>query len=110
LQETLNRKVAIANDAPPWPDGASEIRVADAEHPPLMLDAAYRATYHFIAQYYGCERITPLFRMLCSMDLEPGDDPRRTSDPATWEDWLASARVARASLTLPPLPPPHDGR
>jgi hypothetical protein len=109
LIQTLGRKVYIANDTPPWSDGSEVLRLADQDQPPLTLDEAYRATYHFIAQYYGRERTTRLFLMLVSMDLEPGDDPRRTSDPVTWEDWLASVEAARASSDLPALPPPLDG-
>ena len=110
LQQALGRKVMVANDTPPWSEGASVLRLADDEQPALTLDEAYRAMYQFVAQYYGREHSMRLFLMLASMDLEPGDDPRRTSDPATWEDWLASVEAARASTDLPTLPPPLDER
>jgi primase-polymerase (primpol)-like protein len=39
----------------------------------------------------------------------PGGDPRQTSDPATWHDWMGSVRAARASEQLPDFrsPPPE---
>lgn len=76
-----------------------------AAEAPLTLDEAYRATYHFIHQYYRREPIEPFLLMLHSMtEWEPGaGDPRSTADPATWHDWMASVQAARASSQLPPL-------
>jgi hypothetical protein len=72
----------------------------------LTLDEAYRAAYHFINQYYERERIEPFMLMLSSMGPWNAERPelRVTSDPATWNDWLASVHKALAS---PDLPEPH---
>ncbi len=77
---------------------------------PLSLDDAYRAAFHFINQYYARERITPLMLMLSSMGPWNPEQPklRETSDPATWDDWMASVRAARASPDLPRIDPPLD--
>ena len=77
----------------------------DENEPLLTLDEAYRATYHFIEQYYAREPITPFLLMLVSMQLE---GYRQTDDPATWDDWLASVEKARASPDLPSLDRPLD--
>jgi hypothetical protein len=79
----------------------------DDNEPRLTLDEAYRAAYHFIAQYYARERITPFMLMLSSMELE---GERQTSDPATWHDWLASVEKALESPDLPTVDPPLNGR
>jgi hypothetical protein len=72
--------------------------------PTLTLDQAYRATYHFIYQYFLRQPIAPFLQMLASMEPWDEDSPvRQTSDPATWNDWMASVREALASDELPPL-------
>jgi hypothetical protein len=73
----------------------------------LTLEEAYRAAYHFVLQYYGRERITPFMLMLSDMKL---DGKRQTSDPAHWNDWLASVEKALASPDLPEPDAPLDGR
>ena len=78
--------------------------MADDDEPLLTLDEAYRATFHFIHQYYQREPIVPFQLMLTSMtSWTPGGDPRQTSDPATWHDWMASVSAARESEHLPEL-------
>jgi hypothetical protein len=73
----------------------------------LTLDEAYRATYHFVLQYYKRERIVPFMLLLHSMTpWNDGGDPRVTADPATWSDWLESVDAALASVDLPDIPPP----
>jgi hypothetical protein len=68
----------------------------------LTLDEAYRATFHFIAQYYEREPIEPFLLMLHSMTAwSPGGSLRQTSDPATWDDWIKS--VGRAIASDEPL-------
>jgi hypothetical protein len=58
--------------------------------PLLTVDKAYRATFHFIHQYYQRVPIDPFLLMLVSMTpCSPEGDPRKTDDP-TWNDWLAS--------------------
>jgi hypothetical protein len=74
--------------------------------PLLTLEEAYRAAYfayraaYFVVQYYGRERITPFMLILNSMRLE---GKQETSDPAHWNNWLASVQNA---LTHPDLPGP----
>lgn len=78
----------------------SEHTVGDDRH--LTLDEAYRAAFHFIRQYYEREPMVPFMLMLHSMTPSaPGSDPRSTSDPATWDDWMASVTAALASEVLP---------
>ena len=78
--------------------------MGDAEEPLLTLDEAYRATFHFIHQYYKREPIDPFLLMLVSMTpWTPGGDARQTDDPATWHDWLASVQAARDSEESPEL-------
>ncbi|HEY3548014.1 MAG TPA: hypothetical protein VGK17_18230 [Propionicimonas sp.] len=82
----------------------------DAEEPLLTVDEAFRAAFHFINQYYKREPIVPFVLLLHSMTpWTPGGDPRQTSDPATWHDWMGSVRAARASEQLPDFrsPPPE---
>jgi hypothetical protein len=70
--------------------------------PLLTLDEAYRATFHFINQYYQREPIVPFMLMLNSMTAwSENGNLRETSDPATWNDWMASVRAARVSDRLP---------
>jgi len=79
-----------------------------ADEPLLTLDEAYRAAFHFINQYYEREPIVPFMLMLHSMTPCSQDgDPRQTSDPATWHDWMASVRAARQSDELPTIRPPR---
>ena len=66
--------------------------MAENEEVLLTSAEAYRATYHFIAQYYARQRITPFMLMLHSMAFDPGGEPH---DPATWHDWMASVEAAR---------------
>jgi len=80
--------------------------MAEDEEPLLTIHEAYRAAYHFIAQWYSRERTMRLLYILQCMDL---DRPGQTSDPATWPDWIASVEAARASPDLPTsLDPPLD--
>jgi hypothetical protein len=75
----------------------------------LTLDEAYRATFHFIAQYYEREPIEPFLLMLSSMTSWNLDGPmRQTSDPATWNDWIKS--VARGISSDEPLEIPGSTR
>jgi hypothetical protein len=76
------------------------VLMTNDEEPLLTLEEAYRAAYYFVMQYYGRERITPFMLMLSSMKLE---GKQQTSDPAHWNDWLASVEKA---LTSPDLPDP----
>jgi len=72
--------------------------------PLLTLDEAYRATFHFIHQYYKREPIDPFLLMLVAMTpWTPGGNPRQTDDPATWDDWIKSVQAARESEELPAL-------
>lgn len=74
----------------------------DPSEPLLTLDEAYRATSHFIRQYYSREPITPFLFVLSSMTpWEPGGNPRQTDDPATWSNWLESVEAARAPEEQP---------
>jgi hypothetical protein len=77
----------------------------------LTLDEAYRATFHFIRQYYARERTTPFMLMLNSMGPWDPEQPklRETADPATWDGWMASVHAALASPDLPAIQPPLDG-
>lgn len=100
----------IRTQKPVVSDSATPVRhpvLMDEGEPRLTLDEAYRATYHFISQYYARERITPFMLMLHSMGLEAD---RQTNDPATWDDWMASVEKARASPELPVPDPPLDDR
>lgn len=64
----------------------------------LTLDEAYRATFHFIAQYYEREPIEPFVLMLSSMtSWGPAGPLRKTSDPAAWGDWMNSVQRAISS-------------
>lgn len=81
--------------------------MTDDEEPVLTLEEAYRAAYYFVLQYYGRERITPFMLMLSSMKLE---GKQQTSDPAHWNDWLASVQKALASPALPEPDAPLDSR
>jgi hypothetical protein len=82
--------------------------MAESDEVRLTIEEAYRATYHFIAQYYARERIAAFMLMLHSMAPDPSDG--KPNDPATWHDWMASVEAARASTDLPSLDPPADGR
>jgi hypothetical protein len=78
------------------------------DEPLLTVDEAYRATFHFINQYHQREPIVPFMLMLSSMTAwSENGDFRETSDPATWNDWMASVR-ARASEKLPEIAPPRE--
>jgi hypothetical protein len=75
----------------------------------LTLDEAYRATFSFHNQYYHREAIVPFMLMLNSMTAwSENGDLRETSDPATWNDWMAPLRAARASERLPEIAPPRE--
>jgi hypothetical protein len=83
--------------------------MTEPDEPNLTLDEAYRATFHFINQYYQREPIAPFMLLLSSMTLwAEGGNPRQTDDPATWNDWLTSVEAARASTTLPEILPPQE--
>lgn len=80
----------------------------DADEPLLTADEAFRAAFHFINQYHEREPIVPFGLLLHSMTPRTtGGNPRETSDPATWHDWLASVRAARASGQLPDVGSPQ---
>lgn len=75
--------------------------MTDDEEPLLTIDEAYRAMWHFIAEYATREPadVATRFRfMLGNMEL---DGHRRTVDPAAWHDWIDSVSAARASSDLP---------
>lgn len=79
------------------------------EEPMLSLDQAYRATFHFINQYYQREPIVPFMLMLSSMGpWTPNGNPREMDDPATWSDWMRSVEAALASEDLPDLIRPRE--
>jgi hypothetical protein len=85
-------------------EGEHTGRVPEDDEPSLTVDEAYRAAFHFINQYYEREPIVPFALMLHSMTPgTPGGNPRQTSDPATWHDWLSSVRAARTSEQLPDI-------
>ena len=89
--------------------GRQTERMSEIDEPLLTLDEAYRATFHFINQYYEREPIVPFMLMLSSMTAwTPGGDPHQTSDPATWDDWMASVRAARESDHLPEIRTPRQ--
>jgi hypothetical protein len=69
----------------------------------LTLDEAFRATFHFVEQYYRREPIEPFELMLHSMTpIGSGDRfDRATLDPATWHDWMKSVETARATDQVP---------
>jgi hypothetical protein len=95
-----NANKGVAHDSA----DVSHENTTDPGEPTLTLDQAYRATYHFIHQYYLREPIDPFMLMLSSMGPWNEDGPlRQTDDPATWNDWMKSVRAALASDTLPPL-------
>ena len=77
--------------------------MTDRSEPTLTLDEAYRATYHFIHQYYVREPIEPFLLLLHSMGPWNQHSPLpQTADPATWYDWMTSVQAALASDALPP--------
>jgi hypothetical protein len=59
----------------------------------LTVDQAYLAAYEFIRQFYERDSRKPesMFHLLSWMQLE---QPRMSSDPAQWNDWLASVGAA----------------
>lgn len=66
---------------------------------------AYEAAYRLIWQYMDREPdpdAVSLQEMLVS--LEPVNDPARTSDPASWSDWLGCVRDTLAAVPLPRFP------
>jgi hypothetical protein len=74
----------------------------------LTLDEAYRATFHFIAQYYEREPTTSFVLMLSSMLASRGGGPlRQTADPATWDDWMESVARAVSPDTTLEIPGSH---
>lgn len=84
--------------------------MTDPDESTLTLDEAYRATFHFINQYYEREPIVPIMLLLHSMTAwTEGGDPRQTSDPATWPDWMKSVQAARRSTVLPTIRAPREG-
>ena len=76
------------------------------ESTPLTVEQAYEAAYRFVAQYYERERIVPFMLTLTSM--RPTDDRERTSDPASWHDWLRCVEESVAGSPLPELSAPQD--
>jgi hypothetical protein len=75
----------------------------------LTIDEAYRATFHFINQYYQREPTLPFMLMLQSMTAwAENGNPRQTDDPATWDDWMLSVSAARASEKLPEIMHPRE--
>jgi len=71
----------------------------------LTQAQAYEAAYRLIWQYMDREPdpdAVSLQEMLVS--LEPTDDPARTSDPASWTDWLRCVRNTLDGLPLPRFP------
>jgi len=74
------------------------------DEPLLTVDQAYCAAFHFIRQYYEREPIVPFLVLLQSMyPWTEGGDPRLTSDPATWHDWMSSVQAALSAKELPTL-------
>lgn len=63
---------------------------------------AYEAAYRFVWQYSIREPVDPLLLMLVSM--EPTDDDARTSDPASWPDWLGCVAATLADDPVPKFP------
>jgi hypothetical protein len=71
----------------------------------LTRAQAYEATYRFVWQYMGREPdpdAVSLQEMLVA--FEPADDPYRTSDPASWADWLKCVRDTLDGVPLPRFP------
>jgi hypothetical protein len=72
--------------------------MAEPDEPMLTLDEAYRATFHFIHQYYEREPIVPFMLLLSSMTAwSDNGNLRQTDDLATWHDWMKSVQAARIS-------------
>jgi hypothetical protein len=65
----------------------------DPDDQVLTVDQAYLAAYEFIRQFYERDSRKPesMFHLLSWMRLE---QPRMSSDPAQWDDWLASVGSA----------------
>lgn len=71
----------------------------------LTSAQAYEAAYRLIWQYMDREPdpdAVSLQEMLVS--LEPTDDSARTSDPASWTDWLGCVRDTLGGVPLPRFP------
>lgn len=71
----------------------------------LTQAQAYEAAYRFVWQYMEREPdpgAVSLQEMLVA--LEPAADQYRTSDPASWEDWLECVRDTLDGVPLPRFP------
>lgn len=71
----------------------------------LTAAQAYEAAYRFVWQYMDREpdpdRVS-LQEMLVAM--HPEDDSTKTSDPASWADWLDCVRATVEGAPLPEFP------
>jgi hypothetical protein len=65
----------------------------DPDNQVLTVDQAYLAAYEFIRQFYERDSRKPvsMFHLLSWMQME---QPRESSDPAQWYDWLTSVGTA----------------
>jgi hypothetical protein len=65
----------------------------DPDDQVLTVDQAYLAACEFIRQFYERDSRKPqsMFHLLSWMQLE---QPRESSDPAQWQDWLACVGAA----------------
>ncbi|NYG05573.1 hypothetical protein BJ986_000060 [Phycicoccus badiiscoriae] len=68
----------------------------------LTVDEAYEAAYRFVWQYAEREPTSDALQLML-VSMEPTDDAYRTSDPASWEDWL-NCVADTGRTTLPRFP------
>lgn len=72
-----------------------------AKEPLLTVSEAYEAAYRFVSQYFDRERSSEALQLMM-VSMEPVNDHARTSDPASWQDWLACVDdVGKAPLPKP---------
>jgi hypothetical protein len=116
----------IPSDLRPWHDPILDASAARRVIPPqrleqnggvnestgngplIDLDEGYRAAYCFIRQFYERDGLKPesMFHLLSWIRL---DGPRKSSDPAQWNDWVHSVSIAMERGTevfADPVSPP----
>jgi hypothetical protein len=69
---------------------------------PLTVDQAYEVAFRYVMQYLAREPgSVSLQDMAIAMEPTGTDDPSRSNDPASWEDFLECVRETRAHRRLP---------
>lgn len=74
-----------------------------SEEQHLTVADAYEAAYRFVWQYAEREPASESLQLLL-VAMEPTSDGPRTSDPASWADWLRCVDDVTRGAPLPGFP------